>query len=45
MVDISDSCFKLSLHINILSLKFNCLGYGLRLKNNAGFEYNIKVKY
>jgi len=44
MVDVSDSGFKLSLHINILSLKFNCLGYGLRLRNNDCFEDIFKVK-
>jgi hypothetical protein len=44
MVDVSDSGFKLRLHINILSLKYNCLGYGLRLRNNACLRIFLRLK-
>jgi len=44
MVEVPYSGFNLSLYINILSLKFNCLGYGLRLRNNDSFEDIFKVK-
>jgi len=41
MVKFSDYGFKLSLNVNILTLKFKCFVYGLRLKVNDYIQYNF----